>query len=557
MRVWAAMATTLAVAGFTLALVLSLGLAGSAAQASALGGAATILWVDPINGDDANSGAARGAALATISEAWRRIPAGIPLGDSYRIRLVAGDYSDALFPLYWEDRHGSAAAPVVIEAADGPLSARLAGFVNLYNVEHVTFQDISFVTAGDVFHCEQCRHLALRGVKMDGQGAAHETIKVNQSQFITVANSDIAGAYENAIDFVAVQYAWITDNRIHDGEDWCAYVKGGSAYITVAGNEIYDCGTGGFTAGQGTGFEYMTSPWLHYETYDIRVYNNVIHDTDGAGLGVNGGYNILLAYNTLYRVGARSHVLEVVFGLRTCDGAVAGCAARQAAGGWGTTAVGAEEPIPNRSVFVLNNLIANPAPYQSQWQHLAVYGPRQPGAGSNIPNPARTDDNLVFAGNILWNGPLDHPLGVGGDACQDANPTCNTAQLLAENSINLVQPLFVNAAGGDWRLANAAALPTPVALPSFPTWDSFTPPVPAGSPINAVPTDKDGQTRSGNDQVGALAADPPLVTATPTSAATPTPTATATATATLIVTRVVETPVPTPENSLFLPSVTH
>ena len=297
----------------------------------------------------------------------------------------------------------------------------------------------------------------------------------------------------------------------------------------------------------------MTPPWLHYEAYDVRVFNNIIHDTEGAGLGVNGGYNILLAYNTLYRVGARSHVLEVVFGLRTCDGGQSGCAARQAAGGWGATAIGGEEPIPNRNVFIYNNLIVNPAPYQSQWQHLAVYGPRRPSAGSNIPNPAVTDDNLVLAGNVFWNGPADHPLGVGGEACQSANPTCNVAQLLADNSLNRVQPLFVDAAAGDWRLANAAALPTPVALADFGAWDGFTPPVPAGRAVNAVPTDKNGQPRSEGDQVGALAAGVPSTTATPTAtpspAVTPAPAVTSTATSTLVATA------PAAEPKLYLPSV--
>jgi hypothetical protein len=47
----------------------------------------------------------------------------------------------------------------------------------------------------------------------------------------------------------------------------------------------------------------MRTPWLHYEAYDIKVYNNVFHDIRGAGLSVSGGYNILMAYNTLYRVG--------------------------------------------------------------------------------------------------------------------------------------------------------------------------------------------------------------------------------------------------------------
>ena len=115
----------------------------------------------------------------------------------------------------------------------------------------------------------------------------------------------------------------------------------------------------------------MTAPWLHAEAYDMRVFNNVMHDTDEDGLGDNGGYNTLLEYNTLYRVGARSHLVEAVFGLRSCDGAQSECAARQAAGGWGTAAVGGEEPIPNRNVFVFNNLIVNGAGYQSRWQHLA------------------------------------------------------------------------------------------------------------------------------------------------------------------------------------------
>jgi hypothetical protein len=35
--------------------------------------------------------------------------------------------------------------------------------------------------------------------------------------------------------------------------------------------------------------------------------------------GVNGGYNILMAYNTFYNVGSRSHTVEFVFGSRSCD----------------------------------------------------------------------------------------------------------------------------------------------------------------------------------------------------------------------------------------------
>ena len=43
----------------------------------------------------------------------------------------------------------------------------------------------------------------------------------------------------------------------------------------------------------------MVAPWLRYETYGVTVMGNVIHDTQGAGLGINGGYNTVMAYNTL------------------------------------------------------------------------------------------------------------------------------------------------------------------------------------------------------------------------------------------------------------------
>jgi len=100
----------------------------------------------------------------------------------------------------------------------------------------------------------------------------------------------VSGAWNVAVDFVACQYGHLVGNRIHNAGDWACYLKGGSAYFRVEANEFYDAGNGGFSTGQGTGFEFMVSPWLHYEAYDIKAINNLIHDTAGAGLGVNGGY---------------------------------------------------------------------------------------------------------------------------------------------------------------------------------------------------------------------------------------------------------------------------
>lgn len=468
------------------------------------------LWVDPIHGNDANAGTSA-SPLRTVAAAWGRIPANPPTG--VRINLKPGNYPAANLPNYWEDRHGTFAAPIFIQGkGTGPGQVVFQGNVNMYDVHYVYFDNLSISYNGDSFHCELCDHILLRNMILNGgtgDNQAQETIKFNQSQYVYIENSDISHAWDNAIDFVGVQYGHILNNRIHHAGDWCAYTKGGSAYIRVEGNRIYSCGTGGFTAGQGTGFQFMTAPWLQYEAYDIKVVNNVIHDTEGAGLGVNGGYNILLAYNTMYRVGSRDHVIGVVFGSRSCDGDGSPvdprCQQYLDAGGWGTTVVDDGDNyirIPNKNVFIYNNVVYNPAGYQSQWQHFAIYNPHSNPAGSNAPNPAVTDENLQIRGNVIWNGSAAMPLGIEDtEACQDVNPTCNEAQLLAENAINTLMPQFINPAGADFHPVGAWASSTVTyPVPDF-AWDVAG--VPAGTSSNAVPVDFEATSRTATNPPGA------------------------------------------------------
>lgn len=287
-------------------------------------------------------------------------------------------------------------------------------------------------------------------------------MKVNQSRYVYVERSDIASASDNALDFVAVQHGHLLANRIHDAGDWCGYAKGGSAYLRVAGNEFHDCGTGGFTAGQGSGLQFMVAPWIHYEAYDVKVHHNVVHDTEGAGLGVNGGYNVLLAYNTMYRVGSRSHGMELVHGHRSCDGQPGDegrgrCGRLLALGGFGTTRVDDGENyvrIPNRNVFVYDNLLYNPPGFSSESSHFAIAEPfaGAPQRGSNVPRPARADANLRIRGNLIWNGPEALALGVkGGAACPPSSSACNRSQLRRDNSINREQPRLGDPERGDFR----------------------------------------------------------------------------------------------------------
>lgn len=472
------------------------------------------LFVDPVAGNDDNPGTSRGQAFRTITTAFRSLPVGVQ-SQAVRIRLLPGTHVGA----YCEDRQGTAEFPILFEPADGPGTVTLrpspegdSGSLQFLNCAHVHVQDFHInVDGGDGLHWERCHHVLARRMRINSRRSEgqDETVKANQCQHVYLEDCDISDAGDNCIDVVAVQYGHIVRCKIHNSNDWGAYLKGGSAYWLVEGNEIWGCGTGGFTAGQGTGFQFMVSPWLHYETYDIKVVNNVIRDCEGAGLGVNGGYNILMAHNTLYRVGSRSHVLEFTHGRRGCDGNdVDSCQPYLLAGGWGST--GEEQQfIPNRNVLVVNNVIHNPAPFRSEYQHLEVPGPVNPPAGSNVTVPSRADDGLVLRGNVIFNGPADWPLGVGDPehGCQDGS--CTVEQLLAENRFNTLEPAFVNPAAGDFHPVGALAALAGAAAPDF-TWsDAPTrPEVPVGSLINTVSRDFTGAPRPAGSPPGAFLPQP-------------------------------------------------
>jgi hypothetical protein len=530
--------------GLVVATILFLCVAGGASaqgRAYAIGSPSyTDIWVDPVAGNDANTGTTRSVAVRTVDRAWRMIPVNSPstpfTTSGYRIRLVAGTYPEANLPNYWDDRYGTATAPIVIEAADGPRTAILQGDINMAQVAYVYLLNLDIVPqpAGDAFHCESCDHILIRNGRLIGgtwsrtvpaASLAHETVKVNQSTHVYIEDSEIRGAEDNALDFVGVQYGHVVRSRIGNAQDWCGYAKGGSAYLVIEGNTFSDCGTGGFTVGQGTGFQFMTSPWTHYEGYGISVINNLVRQVDGAGLGVNGGYNVLFAWNTLIETGRRSHVVEVVFGSRSCDG-VDGpdrvrCSEYLAAGGWGTTRVDDGSNyvrIPNKHVYVLNNLIYNPSGAQSEYQHFAIpsafSGVEQ--AGSNVPSPARADDDLRIQGNVIWNGSSSHALGVGSDTgCLPSNTTCNPTQLVADNTINTVRPVFVNESAADYRVA-AGGLPAPVAVPAFVWTDRPTSPLaPVGNARDAITVDFNGAVREASNHAGAFVPVRPAITVSP------------------------------------------
>lgn len=371
-----------------LLLALVVATAGVAPAVAPAAAAAKTLYVDPKKGSDRKKGTKK-APMKSLDAAWHAA------SDGTTIRIKAGKVK--VGATYYESKKNMTIAGAGMTKTTIPP-------LNIFGVKDFTLTGTS--VAGDV-HCEACDGFTLRKVRVLGRGQVQEGVKVNQSRRVSITGSDISGATDNAIDFVAVQHATIAGNDIHHADDWCAYAKGGSAYIRVHSNRIHDCGTGGFVAGQGTGLQFMQAPWVTYEAYDVRVWNNLITNTQGAGLGANGAYGALFARNTLIGVGSRSHALEAVFGLRSCDGQPGDggrerCASLIGAGAWGTTRVddGTNAVrIPNRHVWFIDNVIVKAHGAETLSTADPFDGPPQD--GSAVPRPALADDDLRLIGNVV------------------------------------------------------------------------------------------------------------------------------------------------------------
>jgi len=410
------------------------------------------------SGSDSASGS-RSAPLRTLGAAWRKIPLGN--SGSWRLRLKAGNYTSGA-PIYWEKRNG----PILIESADGRDQAKLPG-MNVYRVNGLTLRGVRLDDGGDVFHCEQCKRIRLDRVTLRGHGA-QETIKINQSSDLVITDSNISGAEDNAFDAVAVRRIKLLRNHFYDAGDWCGYAKGGSTEVIVRDNLFSECGTGGFIAGQGTGLQFMKPPFTHYEASSVLIEKNSFRDIEGAAFGVNGAANVLIRRNIATRIGSRSHLIEVGYGSRSCDGSPgdAGrsrCGSYLRAGGWGTTVVDNGDNyirIPNSNVLIYDNVLANPVDSPSQWQVFFVASSSRPGAGGGVPAGARADNGLRIVGNAIFDGGPDHSLGLSNDGGCRSGSSCSPAKVIAENEINGRMPAVSQLSNGWLQVSGwAASLP--------------------------------------------------------------------------------------------------
>jgi hypothetical protein len=478
------------------------------------------LWVDALSGSasDSNSGTLESLPVRTFQGAWGKLPQSTTLESTgYRINIKPGTYDLSSF---WpQNVWGTASCPIIIQATNA--DAVTINGLNIKNCRYVYVINTKFhgnCSSGDGFHFESCDHVLIRNCEIDQQGdpvsgpIISEALKANQCQYFYVEDSNIHHANNVALDFVAVQYGHITRNTIHHSHDWCAYLKGGSGYFIVANNEFYNSyNNGGFSAGEGNGLSYMTEPWTQYGAYGIKAYNNVIHDTAGAGLGVWGGYDIILAHNTLYRVGSRSHAIEVEYGGREVGESPARSTALLANGAWGYGPIGGDcYYIPNKNVLIFNNLIYNPSSgadeYHTLWKQFNTHDQLDSArVGFQVPVPVICDDGLVVKGNLIYNHPTNgEALGIGDSGQHEARISAATVE--AQNWINRIEPQLNNPTSDDFSLPAGSNVLTAESftIPAF-TWtdapslnDHQTPPAPDASFLdNTQIRNKNGRTNPG------------------------------------------------------------
>lgn len=478
------------------------------------------VWVNPRAKAGGGDGS-EGSPFRTFAQAMGTVPQYSLLAQGVHVRLLPG-VSGSGADTYWlEGRWGTANASIVVTGEGGSRRASDLQSINVFNCSYLYFSKVTFKQparaggGGSLVHFASCDYVWLLGCSLIGSKAKskkpQETLKVNQVTAMYVEDSSISNAGDNVLDWVAVQYGHICRNTMTNS-NWGMYVKGGAAYVLIDGNTVTASGESAIRVGQGTGFEYMVSPHLNYEAVSVRVTNNVVSGAFGAGLGVAGGYDVLVAHNTVIKSGKRSHMAEFLFGSRSCDGDAdlpGRCDAYLAAGGWGAPTGGPAVPIPNRNVLFLNNLMVNTRGQSSAYSHFMA-----PGAPTDeTPGPApvanaSVSDGLVVAGNVIVNGKSGFDIGL--TACVDTNPTCNPTQLAAQNAFNPsgLAPKFLKTgelAAASKALVRSAWAAVAVPLSDFPGPWSTPLTTPAPPLANLVLTDARGATRTnGANLPGAL-----------------------------------------------------
>ncbi|WP_432454615.1 MULTISPECIES: right-handed parallel beta-helix repeat-containing protein [unclassified Agarivorans] len=158
-------------------------------------------------------------------------------------------------------------------------------------------------------------------------GSGRDLLKINpyvwqvlieRNQFYRSGQRDNSNA--EAIDAVNASELWIQDNLIKGIATSGIYVKGGSHEVLIQRNLIRNVGLAGILAGFDTSPQFfnMTDNPNMYEARRVRIINNIVDGSQGAGIGAYSAEQVVVAHNTVLNSAIRYHA-PIYFGLSFQD----------------------------------------------------------------------------------------------------------------------------------------------------------------------------------------------------------------------------------------------
>jgi hypothetical protein len=157
----------------------------------------------------------------------------------------------------------------------------------------------------DVDKTSSTRGVSIRGCRIRNTG--RDCIKTFRADDLLIENCEIgpSGARDasnaEGIDAIASLRVTIRGCYIHDTATNGLYLKGGTRDGVVEGNRIERCGHSGILLGQDTDEEAMRDA-AKYEAINCVARNNLISDTQAAGVGSYSGSHVRFENNTIYDV---------------------------------------------------------------------------------------------------------------------------------------------------------------------------------------------------------------------------------------------------------------
>jgi hypothetical protein len=228
-----------------------------------------------------------------------------------RILVRAGTYTGG----GWIERSGTASAPITVVSVDGPRAAVIQGgseSLRVGNSSYLVFDGFEVRNSGNnTVHIDlNSHHVTLRNMYVHDAGPDGDVVKINQSNHITIENSEIArpGArtggenpYQECLDFVDVDDSVIRDNFIHDAGSMAMFVKGGSRNTVIERNVFSQqrAGASDPMVGLGGPTDIELLGGEQYEIINVTFRNNVIMNAVMGAVAVYDAQGAYIANNLM------------------------------------------------------------------------------------------------------------------------------------------------------------------------------------------------------------------------------------------------------------------